>query len=173
MPDSARALCDLKIDREHAPLKITVLRVRTPSPYLYERLGKIFELNWPQTPCKSAGGVYCTGPNEWVVIGRERDDVARRIDEACSDALHHLVHIGAGRALWRISGARAPDLMARGAALDFHPRAFVAGDVAQSLFAQIPALIARPNETVGYELVTDASYDHHLQLWFGQAARDL
>jgi sarcosine oxidase subunit gamma len=173
MPDTTRALSDLKIDREHGPLEMAVLRVREPPADLPQRLGQAFGLAWPPAPAKGASGIYCTGPNEWLVTGREREDVARRAAEGCGDLLHHLPHVGAGQRLWRISGVRAPDLLARGAALDFHPKAFVAGHVAQTLFAQVFALIVRPNEDLSYELVTEASYAHHLTLWFERAARDV
>jgi sarcosine oxidase subunit gamma len=174
MPDAASASDDLRIQYNDRPPQISVLRVRSPSPECFERLSQAFGLAWPGSP-RSGGvqGIYCTGPCEWAIVGRAPAFNEKAVAGALDGYLHHLAHVGVGRRTWRVAGRRAPDLLSRGAAIDFHPKVFTAGASAQTLFAQVFVLIARPQDELAYELIADASYQDHLNRWFECVGKDV
>lgn len=173
MPDAASMFEDIRIQYEECAPDLAVVRIRNASPDVFEQLGAAFGVAWPRSPAGVVAGVFCVGPNEWMIHGRAASDVERAVKSACEGALYHVADVGAGRRLWRIGGAPAPDLLSRGAALDFHPSIFAPGAAAFTMFAQLAAVISRPGETLNYQLIADASYAHYLNAWFERATRDL
>ena len=83
------------------------------------------------------------GPDEWLVVSPPdvKDGLAAKLQEALT-GLHVSVNdISGGQTIIRLRGARARDLLNKGCPLDLHPRAFGAGQCAQSHIAKSNALI--------------------------------
>jgi heterotetrameric sarcosine oxidase gamma subunit len=92
------------------------------------------------------------GPDEWLALGdAPLDDDARVVD------------VSDQRTALDLTGADARERVARGCTLDLHPDAFPPGACAQTLVAQVPALIlSRPG---GLRLLVGSSYAEHLREW--------
>jgi sarcosine oxidase subunit gamma len=62
------------------------------------------------------------------------------------------------RAILRLSGPRARDALAKGLAVDLHPKAFGPGDAAQSVIALIGAHLWQIDDAPTYEIAVFRSY---------------
>jgi heterotetrameric sarcosine oxidase gamma subunit len=69
-----------------------------------------------------------------------------------------------------IGGAQAPALMAKGCAIDLHPRGFPAGACAAAGFAHMRTIIWRTRQ--GFELLVGRSYALSLWQWLVAAASE-
>lgn len=147
---------------------VGVLRVCRDDAAAGTDLGRSFGIIWPVQPNSMSGGdlrVAWLAPDSWAIFAPPRE-VEARIKAACADRLFSYVDVSAGRSLWRIAGAKAPELVSAACSIDVHPRVFGAGRCAQSLFAQVPALIMRGDDEATFEVLADASFDGHLAEWF-------
>lgn len=88
-----------------------------------------------------------TAPEQWhlVAAGREEGALFAAVAEAAGDA-GAPIDLSHGRAVLRVSGARARDALAKGIALDLHPRAFADGAVGQTVVGGIGVLVHRVGE---------------------------
>jgi sarcosine oxidase subunit gamma len=156
------------------PLSICVLRVRAPDAPLFEALGRALGCQWPSEPNTATGEtpfVAWLGPAEWAIFA-PAEQIASTITQTCSGRVHQLVDLSAGRRLWRVEGPQARAVVAMACSLDLHPRAFGPGRCAQSLFADIAALIISQDENRAFDIVADASFAGHLRAWFSDASRE-
>ena len=85
------------------------------------------------------------GPTSWLLVGSNEsafaDFGAKR--DALNAAGGALFDVSAGRVGWTIGGRHATAVLGKGCPLDFHPRAFVEGMCAQSVFGHVNALFYR------------------------------
>ena len=121
----------------------------------------------PNTTIKGKGcEVLWLGPDEWLLAG----PAPTPIDEQLPIEHGFLTDVSHGRAGWRIGGPRALDLLAKGCSLDLHPRAFRAGNCAQTALAHIGVLLHR-RDTASFDIYCARSYARHLWHWLtGSAA---
>lgn len=75
-------------------------------------------------------------PLQYWLIGPEQDDIAARLAGLC--AVTPLSH---SRTRIRIEGEAARDVLAKGMALDFHPREFKSGQFASTGLHHTPVLV--------------------------------
>jgi len=80
-----------------------------------------------------------------------------------------LVPVGHGFTTLTVQGAAAADLLSRGCPLDFHPRAFAAGAVAQSHVAKAGATIVCLAVGTHFELTVRRSFADYLFRWLCEA----
>lgn len=163
----------LRISRPEG-LSVHVLRLWRPDAATLGALEGALGAPLPTAPNTAAGDsprLLWMGPEEWAVIGAG-EGLADRVASACGAALHHLADVTDGRVLIDIEGPAAPDLMAKGCGLDFHPRGFPGGTCAQSLFAQLRVLIERPSDAPAFRLVVDRTYLAHLDAWLRAAGAE-
>jgi sarcosine oxidase subunit gamma len=114
------------------------------------------------------------GPDEFLLMelaartrpGTTESDLCGRAAGAFVTA----TEIGAGLAALEVSGVAAREFLARGWALDLHPRAFAAGQCAQSLLAKAPVLLACLEAAPVYGIVVRRSYAGYLWAWLGSTA---
>ena len=83
-------------------------------------------------------------------------------------ATRHVADVSHGRTVFAIAGPGAIGLLAHGCSLDLHPRVFAPGRCAQTLFAQVPALLHLRSAEPRFDLHVDASHEAHLRHWFAQ-----
>ena len=77
-----------------------------------------------------------------------------------------------GRAVLRLAGARARDVLAKGCRLDLHPRAFRPGMCAQTAIAQIGVLLHQVDERPTYDLYVAGGYAVDLLEWLTASAAE-
>jgi sarcosine oxidase subunit gamma len=105
-----------------------------------------------------------TGPGAWLVVSGDDETEAlhdgfRAIACAASVAVSDLSH---GRAVVRISGPAARDVLAKGCSIDLHGRRFLVGDCAQTSLAGIAILI--------HAVADDPAFDLYLPRGFAASA---
>jgi sarcosine oxidase, subunit gamma len=115
--------------------------------------------------------VVWTAPNEWLVITEPGAESALEaaIIEAL-DGVHYAVTDTSDHStIIRLSGTRARAVMAKGCALDLHPRAFKAGDAAQAHLAQAQATFWQIDDVPTYDILVRASFAAYLWAWLVDA----
>jgi sarcosine oxidase subunit gamma len=123
----------------------------------------------PLQPNTSAAGADCSvlwlGPDAWLVVAERRGKINERVP------IEHgfLTDVSHGRAAWRMGGAHALDLLAKGVSLDLHPRVFLPGHCAQTSLAHVGVLL-HLRETNNADLYCARSYAQHLWHWLTEAA---
>lgn len=126
-----------------------------------------------------AGQLLWLGPDEWLLKlppngpHYQHPSAAEAMEAALRSALigQHvsLVPVGHGFTMLTVRGAGAADLLSRGCPLDFHPRAFAAGAVAQSHVAKAGATIVCLAAGTHFELTVRRSFADYLYRWLCQA----
>lgn len=105
------------------------------------------ELDLPLAPnTSSETPAVCAlwlGPDEWLLVCAPGSEtaVADTLRAALVDRHAAVVDVTDGRTVLRLSGPRARSVLAKGCALDLHPRAFSFGDVAQTALARAQVIL--------------------------------
>ena len=140
-------------------------------------VGRALELLLPTEPCQSAhqGEVAAlwTGPDQWLIIcpRAEVGDVAKTLGGATSSAGGAVTDISAGRAVLRLAGPDAHEILAKGCPLDLHPSMVKPGHVAGSVLAKITVLIhLRDREIIDIHL--GRSFADYLWAWLEEAGME-
>lgn len=123
----------------------TVLARRGRGEALAERVRKHFGLDLPQGPRRAASGAIAfagTGPGAWLATQESGDGFADMLRAALGD-LASVSDQSGGTAVLRLSGPRVRDALAKGVAIDLHPREFAPGDVAATLVAHVGVTLWR------------------------------
>ena len=87
---------------------------------------------------------FWLGPDEWLVMtepGMEKA-LAARLEAALAGRARALTDLTGGQICIRLGGRNARDVLAKGSTLDFHPRAFLPGQCAQTVLGKSSMLIA-------------------------------
>ncbi|MFT3989657.1 sarcosine oxidase subunit gamma [Aestuariivirga sp.] len=77
-----------------------------------------------------------TGPEQLWIIGPEADDVAKKLHGLCA-----VVPLSHSRTRILIEGGPARDVLAKGMAIDFHPKVFTPGMFAMTGLHHMPVLV--------------------------------
>ena len=124
-----------------------------------------------------AATVFWLGPDEWLVaawpggaaLPQSLDAVARDWHVAVTD-------VSDARAVVRLSGPDARDVLEKGCTLDLHGSVFQPDDCAQTGLAQATVLLHRgadtaPDETA-WDIYVERSFAGYLWMWLEDAARE-
>ena len=129
----------------------------------------------PNTVTQSDGKTIAwLGPDEWLVVvpPDEKEGLAKMLEKAL-DGLHVSVNdISSGQTIIRLRGARARDVLSKGCPVDLHPRAFGAGQCAQSHIAKSNALIIQLDDTPTYDVIVRRSFADYLARWLKHAGME-
>ena len=140
-------------------------------------------LSLPTEPCTAAtteaGAALWLGPDEWLIVtvpGAE-GALAASLHAALAGLPAAVVDVTDSRTMLRVSGHAARAVLAKGCALDFHPRGFAAGAVKQSLLAKVDVVIRRPSGAPDdadpvFEVTVLRSFADHLWRWLVDAATE-
>ena len=114
------------------------------------------------------------GPNEWWITGP--DGEADSLVEAlrANFAGQHAIacDVSESRAIIRISGPKARDVLMRGVSLDLHPRAFRVGQCAQTGLSRANVLLHLTDDRPAFEIYVLKSFSDYLWRWLETVARD-
>jgi sarcosine oxidase, subunit gamma len=121
----------------------------------------------------SAGGeclLAWLGPDESFLVGdgRDAEAVVHRLRKRLAGIASALTDVSDGFTTLAISGDGARDFLARGWALDLHPRAFGPGHCAQSHLAKAPALLLQRDVAPGFEVIVRRSFADYLWSWLAR-----
>ena len=121
------------------------------------------------------------GPDEWwIVAAKFGPDAGPRIAETLRAELAGQVcaitDVGESRACIRLSGPRALTVLQKGCPLDLHPRAFAAGQCAQSRLAKTTAVIHLITDNAAdgpvFDLYVVRSFADYAWHWLEDAGRE-
>ncbi|SFS89548.1 sarcosine oxidase subunit gamma [Saccharopolyspora flava] len=154
------------------------LRVDPKSPAA-ERIGTALGVMLPN----QAGQVARTerllvawlGPDEWLLVAPEgeTEQLESTLTDALGDEHGAVVDVSAHRTILQVSGPKAPELLAKGCALDLHRRAFGPDSCAQTLLARTGVLlVGRDAEPPSYWVFVRASFARYLADWLCDAAAE-
>lgn len=99
-----------------------------------------------------------SGPDQWLAVSESWPGA---LDTGVRNALSGLASVtaqGDGRMVVRIAGPRTRDVLAKGMAVDLHPRVFGPGDTAVTQFAHVGVQIRQLDATPSYELLAFRSH---------------
>ncbi|GAB3693476.1 sarcosine oxidase subunit gamma [Saccharopolyspora tripterygii] len=154
------------------------LRVDPKSPAA-ERIGTALGTMLPNQPGQVARTerllVAWLGPDEWLLVGPEGEagTIRTTVTEALGDEHGAVVDVSAHRTIIEVSGPKAPELLAKGCALDLHRRSFGADRCAQTLLARAGVLlVCREVEPPAYWVLVRASFARYLADWLSDAAAE-
>ena len=112
------------------------------------------------------------GPESWLLVAGAESSLTDFTEKR--DAINQqggaLFDTSASRVAWTLAGPRAPDVLAKGCPLDFHPRVFAAGSCAQSLYGHVGVLIEKRDEIPTFTLMVARSYARDVERALGIVA---
>jgi sarcosine oxidase subunit gamma len=120
-----------------------------------------------------AGTALWLAPGTWMVVTQDVEDggLHRSLPERLGD-LAAVVDQSHGRAVLRLAGPRARDVLAKGCRLDLHPRVFTPGMCAQTVIAQIGVLLHQCDEIPTYDLYVFRGYALDFLEWLTSSAAE-
>lgn len=121
---------------------------------------------------QSGRTVVWLGPDEWLVIDPERSaDLESSLRSAVADA--GAVVDQSGQRVSLLLHGDVPGLLAKGTAVDLHPRAFPEGTAVQAMLAQaVVILVARSADASRFELIVRTSFARYVADWLVDALAD-
>ncbi|MGY1617373.1 sarcosine oxidase subunit gamma [Geodermatophilus sp. SYSU D00691] len=120
-----------------------------------------------------AGRVVWLGPDEWLLSSttEEPEELERRVRAAVLPLGGSATDVSAQRIGLRLTGARARDVLAKGCAIDLHPRVFGRGRSAQTALGQAGVVLLALSDTGDdYALLVRSSFAGYLADWLLDAA---
>lgn len=98
-------------------------------------------------------------------------ELEARLREAVAAHGGEAVDVSGQRTPLRLRGSRSRDVLAKGCALDLHPRAFGEGNAAQTMLGQGGVILLAVNGTgADYRILVRSSFARYLADWLLDAA---
>jgi sarcosine oxidase subunit gamma len=151
---------------------VQVVARRGQGPAVIERLGLDPALGQAsETP---AGTALWLAPGAWLVVATDRAEGAAAYESlrAQLQDLAAVMDQSHGRAVLRLAGHHARDVLAKGCRLDLHPRVFRPKMCAQTAIAQIGVLLHQIDERPAYDLYVFAGYAVSFLEWLTTSAAE-
>ena len=132
----------------------------------------------PIAPNTAAGDgartVLWLGPNEWLIVtppGAE-DETADALRTALAGQHVAVTDVSEGRAVIVLTGRHAPDVLAKGCSIDFHPRVFGPGQCVQSNYGKAMVLVHQTSDAPAYDIYVERSFADYLWACVEDAAEE-
>lgn len=112
-------------------------------------------------------------PGTWLVIEPWKSEgaLAQRLEARLGQAAS-IADQTYGKAVIRLSGARAREVLAKGCRIDLHPRVFGPGSSTVSPIAHINAVLIQVDATPSFDLVLPATLAESLLHWLKESAAE-
>lgn len=120
-----------------------------------------------------AGTALWLAPGSWLVVADNHEDGA--LDQSLRAQLQDLAAVidqSHGRAVLRLAGPRARDVLAKGCRLDLHPRVFRPRMCAQTVIAHIGVLLHQTDDAPTYDLFVPAGFALDFLAWLISSAEE-
>ena len=113
-------------------------------------------------------------PDEWLVVVPfpTRAQTIDELERALSGRHVSITDVSANRTILELGGPKAREVLAKGCGLDLHPRAFKAGQCAQTVVARSQAVIWQIDETPTYRVLVRPSFAAYLTDFFIDAMKE-
>lgn len=117
------------------------------------------------------GRLVWLGPDEWLLTspGTAPETLEAEAAAALRPAGGVAVDVSAQRTVLRLGGPRVREVLAKGCAIDLHPRAFVPGNSAQTTLGQA-GVVLLAHDGDEFTLVVRASFAGYLATWLLDAS---
>jgi sarcosine oxidase subunit gamma len=114
------------------------------------------------------------GPNEWWVTAKDGEAAALVEALRAAFAGQHATacDVSESRAIIALKGANARSVLMRGVSLDLHPKAFAAGQCAQTGLSRCNVLLHLVEDSGHFEIYVLKSFSDYLWRWLEQIAGD-
>ncbi len=171
---TVRARTSGSVELEAIPFLAQVdLRADPRDSALVDRLGSALGVALPLAP-NTAGAdangsrrVLWLSPDEWLILAP--DGSASAIEASLRVAMDGsraaVVDVSANRAILRLAGPGAREILEGGCSIDLHPRAFGPGQCAQTTLARTPIVILQVSTEPDYRLLVRPSFAAYLATW--------
>lgn len=115
------------------------------------------------------------GPDEWLVItpDGEAAPIQAALDTALAGTRASSVEVSDNYTTIRIAGPKARWVLAKGWAVDLHPKNFGPGRVAQSNLALTNAILRQTDDSPSYEILVRPSFAKYLWDWLVDASLEV
>jgi methylglutamate dehydrogenase subunit D len=141
---------------------------------LLEAVRSSFGVDLPATPKRVVGlhmAFVWSGPDRWLASKQPAPEAGMEaLLGAPLAGLASLVDASHERTLLRLTGSKVRDALAKGVAVDLHPRAFQPGDAAATLISHIPVHLWQIDERPTYEFAVIRSLAPSFWQWLATAA---
>ena len=120
------------------------------------------------------GGLGWMSPDEllWVLAYDDAPKAADDLAAALAGSHHMVVNVSDARAVIRVSGQGARELIAKGAPVDMAPGSFAAGDFRRSHIGQLAAAFWLGTDERTFTIVCFRSAGAYLFAWLSESARE-
>ena len=149
----------------------TLIAVKGRTDDLRQVLDERFGWSLPDTGAaslKGERGLVWSGPDQWLALFESRGEM-----EGLGEALQGIAAVtdqSDARAIVRVSGRDARSFLAKGLAIDLHPRAFQPGQVAVTALAHMGAQVWQRDASPTYDLAVARSFAGSVWSWLSHAA---
>lgn len=133
-----------------------------------------YGLTLPTTPKRVEGegiAFLWAGPDQWLAVAERNDgrDLERELRPLLA-GLAAVTDQSDARAVVRVAGPKAREVLATGVPIDLHPRSFAPGSVAITHASHIGVILWQLDNAPTYELAVFRSFAHSLADWLEAAA---
>ncbi|MYF69718.1 MAG: sarcosine oxidase subunit gamma [Proteobacteria bacterium] len=141
-----------------------------------EAAGRVLGQPLPLASNRFTGGehrVYWLGPDEWLIeTGAKRAvKLVGELAVALTDCHATVNDVSGGHIALRVTGADVRAVLAKGCALDLHPRKFGPGQCARTGLGKANVLLAVDDDAASCTILVARSYAGYLCRWLAHAAR--
>jgi len=178
MPEASRAGRALKGNGveifERFPIACVNLRGAPNDSKFVRAVTSVTDVAPPTQPCTSVASLFVSilwlGPDEWLVISETQrgDEIVAGLRQALRGIHSAVTEVGDGRVVCALSGVAARSVLAKGCSIDFHSRAFPAGQCVQTLLAKASVLI-HSRAADSYEVYVARSFADYAWAWLENA----
>jgi sarcosine oxidase subunit gamma len=162
-----------------AERRLAVVQVQSrkeQEPALAAAIASALDLPLPDPGhASSAGDITAVwiAPGAWLVTAPllTPGDLAQRL-AAVSSGSASVTDQTFGKTVLRLSGARAPDVLAKGCRIDLHPRVFGPGHAAVTPIAQIGCVLIQVDDVPTFDLIVPSTLAETFCEWLELAAAE-
>ncbi|MGY8667857.1 sarcosine oxidase subunit gamma family protein [Bradyrhizobium sp. UFLA05-109] len=151
--------------------------IAVPGPADLARATKgLIGLALPRTPSavwSSTHGLIWAGPGQWLLVARHRQGFPDLLASLSVDAV--VMDQSHARAVLRVSGGRAREVLAKGSMVDLHPSVFPVGATALTSVAHVGVQLWRGDdgpEGAVFEILVARSMAGSFWSWFTASAAE-
>ena len=163
--------------KERRGLKLCIIAALSgQEPAVQEIFHKITGLELPRGPQRVVAkglALIGTAPAQWLAIA-EDESSKQTLDALANDLAGHaaITEQSDSKAVIRISGVRAREVLAKGCSLDLHPRVFKPGDAVTTAIALIDCQLWQIDDVPSYDLAVPSSFAESFWSWLAASAAE-